>query len=58
MKTFSVKESITRLNEDSPDNELMQTYGLSSDELYGLYEQLFVLMADGSLYVQTSRDTY
>ena len=57
MKTSSVKEIITRLNEDNPDNELMETYDLSPDELNGLYEQLFVAMAEGSLYVHTGADT-
>ncbi len=53
MEPSSLKEIITRRNEDSPNNELIQTYDLSPDELYGLYEQLFVAVADGSLYVHT-----
>ncbi len=56
MELYSVKEIMTRRNEDSPDNGLIQTYDLTSDELYGLYEQLFVAMADESFYDPTCPD--
>jgi hypothetical protein len=51
MKTLSVKEIRTRLENDAPDQELMQTYGLSPEELQALYEQLISAVADGSPYV-------
>ncbi len=56
MGTYSVKEIMTRRNEDGPDKELIETYDLSPDELYGPYEQLFVAMADESFYNPTCPD--
>jgi len=56
MKTFSVQELKTYLNEDTPDHELMQIYGLSPDELTILYAQLTRAMANGSPYVHIRHD--
>jgi|WetSurMetagenome_2_1015567.scaffolds.fasta_scaffold1458841_1 hypothetical protein len=52
MKIFSVEEIKTHVNEGTSDDELMQTYGLSPDELKALYHQLIKAMAAGSTYVQ------
>jgi hypothetical protein len=57
MKIISVQEIATHLKNDAPDKELMQTYGLSSEELKALYDQLIRAVADGSLYVDTGRGT-
>jgi hypothetical protein len=56
MKTLSVKEIRTYLIKDTPDDELMQTYGLSPEELQALYEQLIRAMSDGSLYVRIGHE--
>jgi hypothetical protein len=56
MKTLSVEEIKTRLNEGSSDEELMRAYGLTPEELKALYDQFIKAMADGSLYVHISHD--
>jgi hypothetical protein len=57
MKTFSVEEIRTRLIKDTPDEELMQSYGLSPNELRCLYDRLVRAMAHGSSYVHIGNDT-
>jgi hypothetical protein len=56
MKTLSVEEIKTHLNKGTPDDELMRAYGLSPDELKGLYEQLIRAVADGSPYLHISQN--
>jgi hypothetical protein len=56
MKALSVEEIKTHLNQGTPDDELMRAYGLSSEELKRLYDQLIRAIADGSPYVHISSD--
>jgi len=56
MKTLSVEEIKTHLNEGTPDHELMRAYGLSASELKDLFDQLVRAMANGSPYVHITHD--
>jgi hypothetical protein len=56
MKTLSIEEIKTRLNEGAQDDDLMRAYGLTPKELKDLYEQLIRAIADGSPYVHISHD--
>jgi hypothetical protein len=56
MKTLSVEEIKTQLNEGTSDDELMRAYGLSPRELKALYDQLIRAVSHGLLYVHISHD--
>jgi hypothetical protein len=56
MKTLSVEEIKTHLNEGTSDDELMRAYGLSPSELKALYEQLIRAVSHGSRYVHIGCD--
>lgn len=56
MKTLSVEEIKTRLNEGTSDDQLMRAYGLTLEQLKALYDQLVIAMAGGSPYVYISHN--
>jgi hypothetical protein len=56
MKTFSVQELKTHLNGGTSDEVLMHAYGLSREELKGLYDQLIKALAAGTPYVHLRQD--
>jgi hypothetical protein len=57
MKTLSVEEIKTRMNEGATDDELMQDYGLTPEQLKEFFDQLMTAMAQGSPYVSIADKT-
>lgn len=52
MKTLSVEEIKDHLTRGASEEDLMRDYGLSSEELKALYDQLIRAVAEGSLYIE------